>query len=104
MQNAGANCSTTGLCCVTITWQQIFEDALQVTVVGVLLHAAIERRLLGRQCCETATGDSGYRLFHLSKFLHKFVKLVTSKESARFDNKDSETKSQIRLLKFPEEN
>jgi len=31
-------CSTIGLCCVTITRQQIFEDALEVTVVGVL-HA-----------------------------------------------------------------
>jgi len=28
LQNAGANCSTIGVCCVTITWQQIFEDAL----------------------------------------------------------------------------
>jgi len=43
-----------GLCCVTITWPQIFEDALQVTAVGVLPHVTIERRLLGRQCCETA--------------------------------------------------
>jgi len=34
--------------CATITWQQIFQEALQVTVVGVLPHATIERRLLGR--------------------------------------------------------
>jgi len=34
--------------CLTITWQQISEDALQVTVVGVLPHVTIERRLLGR--------------------------------------------------------
>jgi len=41
-------------------------------------------------------------LFHLSKFLHQFVKLVT-RESARFDNNDREPKAQVRLLKFPEE-
>jgi len=34
--------------------------------------------------------------------LHKFVKLVT-RESARFDSNDSESKSQVRLLKFSEE-
>ena len=39
----GANFSTIGLCCITISWQQIFEDALQVTVVGVLLHETVER-------------------------------------------------------------
>jgi len=36
------------LCCVTITRLQIFEDALQVTVVGVLPHVTIECRRLGR--------------------------------------------------------
>jgi len=41
LRNSGANCSTVGLCCVTIAWQQIFEDALQVTVEGVLLSVAI---------------------------------------------------------------
>jgi len=30
--------------------------------------------------------------------------LVVAKESARCDNNDSEPKSQVRLLKFPEEN
>jgi len=30
--------------------------------------------------------------------------LVVTKESARCDNNDSEPKSQVRLLKFPEEN
>jgi len=40
LQNSGASCSTIGLCWVTITWQQIFKDALQVTnVVGVLFAA-----------------------------------------------------------------
>ena len=35
--------------------------------------------------------------------LRKFVKLVT-RECARFDNNDGESKSQVRLVKFPEEN
>jgi len=35
--------------------------------------------------------------------LHKLVNLVT-RESVRFDNNDSESKSQVRVLKFPEEN
>jgi len=34
--------------CLTIAWQQIFKDALQLAVVGVLQHLTIERRLLGR--------------------------------------------------------
>jgi len=59
MLNSGANCCTIGLYCVTIIWQQIFEDALQVTVVGVLPHVTIERRRLGRLCSETVNGDSG---------------------------------------------
>jgi len=33
LRNWGAHCSTIGLCCVTITWQQIFEGAVEVTVV-----------------------------------------------------------------------
>jgi len=41
--------------------------------------------------------------FHFPMCLHKFVKLVT-RESARFGNNDSGSKSQVRLLKFPEEN
>jgi len=35
LRNSGANCSTIGLCCVTTTWQQIFEDALGITEVGM---------------------------------------------------------------------
>jgi len=66
--------------------------------IGVLPHVTIERRLPGRQCCETAVN-----VCFVYQCLHKFVKLVT-KESARFDNNDNETKSQIRLLKFPEGN
>jgi len=58
LQNSAANCSTIGLCCVTITWQQIFEDALQVTVVRVLPNVTIEHRQFGRKC-ETVTADRG---------------------------------------------
>jgi len=36
-------------------------------------------------------------------YLHKFVNLST-RESARFDKNDSESKAQARLLKLPEEN
>jgi len=38
---------------VTITWQQIRKGSLYITVAGVLLHEAVERRRLGRQCSET---------------------------------------------------
>jgi len=38
---------------VTITWQQICKGSLYITVAGVLLHEAVERRRLGRQCSET---------------------------------------------------
>jgi len=48
LRNSRANCSTISVCCVTIAWQQIFDDALQVTAVGVLPHVTIERRHLGR--------------------------------------------------------
>jgi len=48
LQNS--NCSTIALYCVTITWQQIFEDALQVTVVRVLPNVTIEHGQLGRKC------------------------------------------------------
>jgi len=59
LRNSGANCSTIGLCCATITWQQIFENALQVTVVLVLPLVTIECRVLGRSCSETVTADNG---------------------------------------------
>jgi len=35
--------------------------------------------------------------------LRELLRLVT-RESTRFDNKDSAPKAQIKLLKFPEEN
>jgi len=37
-----------GHCCVTVVWQQIFEESLQVTVVSVLPHVTIECRRLGK--------------------------------------------------------
>jgi len=46
--NLGPNSSAVRLYCVTISWQQIFEDSLQVTITSILLHAGIERRYLGR--------------------------------------------------------
>jgi len=38
-----ADCSIVWLYCVTMTWQRIFALSLQVTVVGVLPHASVER-------------------------------------------------------------
>ena len=54
-----ADCSTVGLCCVTIPWQHIFIGLLQVTVVGVLSHVTVERSHLSRLSNETVTADSG---------------------------------------------
>jgi len=48
LRNLLADCSTVGLRCVTITWQQIFKGLLEVTVVGVLPHVTVERKHLGR--------------------------------------------------------
>ena len=46
-----------------------------------------------------------FQRYILSKaFCHFTNVLVVAKESVRFDNNDSESKSQVRLLKFPEEN
>jgi len=42
LRKLGADCSAIGVYCVTITWQQIFEDSLQVTVVGVLPHMTVQ--------------------------------------------------------------
>ena len=56
--NSQANFSTVALCCVTMTLQQIFEDALQVTVVRVLPHVTTERKHLDRQCSERVTADN----------------------------------------------
>jgi len=46
LQNLRADYSTTGLCCVTIAYQQTFKGSLQATVVGVLHHVTVERRHL----------------------------------------------------------
>jgi len=42
-----ADCSTVGLYCVTITWQQIVKGSLQVAEEGVLQHVqlSVEPRL-----------------------------------------------------------
>jgi len=43
------------------------------------------------------------RLFHLSVCLRELLRLVT-RESTRFDKKDSEPEAQIMLLNLAEEN
>jgi len=43
-----ADCSTVGLYCITITWQQICKGSFCITVAGVLLHETVERRHLGK--------------------------------------------------------
>jgi len=43
-----ADCSTVGVYCVTIPWQQIFKGSRYITVAGVLLHETVERKRLGR--------------------------------------------------------
>jgi len=55
LRKSRADCSTVGLHCVTITWQQIFKISLYIAVAGVLLHEAVERTHLGRYCSETVT-------------------------------------------------
>jgi len=47
LRKSRADCSTVGLYCVTITWQQICKGSLY-TVAGVLLHETVERRHLSR--------------------------------------------------------
>ena len=48
------DCSTIGVYCVTIPWQQI-KSSPHVTVADVLPHVTVERRHLGRWCSETVT-------------------------------------------------
>jgi len=43
------------------------------------------------------------RMFHLSACLYEFARLVT-RESKRFDNKDSESQTRVRLLEFQGQN
>jgi len=45
LRKSRGDCSTVGLYCVTITWQQIFKGSLYITVEGVLLHETVEGRL-----------------------------------------------------------
>jgi len=39
----GTDCSTFGLYCVTITWQQIFKGSLQVAAISILLPVTVEQ-------------------------------------------------------------
>jgi len=48
LQKSREDFSTVGLCCVTITWQQIFKSLLYITVAGVLFHETVVRTHLGR--------------------------------------------------------
>jgi len=55
-----AVCSTVGLYCVTITWQQIFKGSLQVTVESVLPHVTVETYTSGQvYFSERLAVDSG---------------------------------------------
>jgi len=63
--NLRAVCSTVGLYCITITWQQIFKCSLQVTVESVLLHVTVEKYTSGQAyCSERVTADSGKQCCH----------------------------------------
>jgi len=48
LRKSRTDCSTVGLYCVTITWQQIFKGLLYITVAGVLFHETVVRTHLGR--------------------------------------------------------
>jgi len=48
LRKSQADCSTVGLRCVTMTWQQICKGSLYITVAGVLLHETVERTHLGK--------------------------------------------------------
>jgi len=73
-----SGCSTVGLYCVTITWQQIFKGSVQVAVVGVLPYStsepAAERRRFGRYFSKAATSDSSKpRSFMVCKKKHERI-------------------------------
>jgi len=40
---SGTNCSTIVLCCVTTTWQQIFEYALEIAMVDIDVRRVANR-------------------------------------------------------------
>jgi len=52
------DCSTFGLYCITITWQQIFKGSFQVAAIGILPPATVKPRLLGKYCSETVAAGS----------------------------------------------
>jgi len=65
LRNLGADSSTIGLYCITITWQQIFKGSLQVAAVGVLPLVTIERIGISagnaaRQGCQIAFFDAKF--------------------------------------------
>ena len=48
LRKSRADCSTVGLDCATITWQQIFNGSLYITVAGLLPLFTVQRRHLGK--------------------------------------------------------
>jgi len=48
LRKSRADCSTVGLRCITITWQQICKGSLYIPVAGVLWHDTVERTHLGK--------------------------------------------------------
>jgi len=55
LRKSRADCSTVGLYCVTIPWQQTCKSSLYITVAGVLLRETDELTHLGRECSKTVT-------------------------------------------------
>jgi len=47
LRKSRSGCSTVGLHCVTITWQQICKGSLHITVAGISLHETVELTHLG---------------------------------------------------------
>ena len=48
LRKSRVDCSTVGLHCVTIKWQQIRKGSLYITAASVLLHETVERTHRGR--------------------------------------------------------
>jgi len=48
LRKSRADCSTVGLYCATMTWQQIFKISRYIAVAGVLFRENVERTHLGR--------------------------------------------------------
>jgi len=71
-------CSTISLCCITITWQQIFKGSLQVAGSSVLPHVTVESRHLGRymQLVTAADGISHVLLYYVKRTLLPTKRIV----------------------------